>query len=390
VRHNRVLDTAADIYLDYAGSTPVHARVVDAMGAWFQHGYGNPSAAHGSGRAARAAIDSATETAARVLGCEADELAWTSGGTESNNWALFGALPRRGPGHVVVSAVEHKSVLASAAELELRGFDVSVVPVGSDGALEITQLERTLRPDTRLVSVMFANNETGVLQPVHAIGELCRRRGVIWHCDAVAALGKVALNVRELGCDLLSLSAHKLYAPKGTGLLFARRGLALAPLIHGCGQQCGRRGGTENTPGVVGFGRALEMLEAGEFRVLGESRWRDQLWERLRELVPDAELNGAGARLPNTLSVAFAGASAPDLQAELARRGVHCSAGSAGSGGAASHVLLAMGLGEARARSTLRFTTGLFTSEAQITAAARAVASCLRICRERELAAPTR
>src|SRR5688572_11550780 len=228
---------------------------------------------------------------------------------------------------------------------------------------------------------MLANNETGVLQPVREMASLCRSRGVLFHCDAVAAIGKVPVDVRELGCDTLSVSAHKLYAPKGCGVLFVRRGVSLRPLIHGCGQQCGMRSGTENTPGVMALARAFERMREGAFRAVESPALRDSLWRGISAIDPAARINGDGPRLPNTLSVAFRGVDGAELQAELGRRGVSCTAGAAASGGAASHVLLGMGLSEERARSTLRFSLCADTTAAHVERAVRALEASLAAVR---------
>lgn len=365
--------SSTSIYLDSAGSTPVHELVARAALESFSATYGNPSASHVEGLRARRAIDAASEHVARGLGCSSAELVWTSGGTESNNWALFGSAPSASSGHLIVSAIEHKSVLNAARELERRGHALTVLPVTEAGAVRPADLERALRPNTFLVSIMLANNETGVIQPWREIGALCRAAAVRSHCDAVAALGKLPLDVARLGCDLLSLSGHKLYSPKGCGVLYVRSGIELAPLIHGCGQQCGRRNGTENTSGAVGLGRAFELLTQGEFDGLRSPRLRDELRDALRAVVPDAIENGCEPRLPNTLSMAFPGFRASALQAELAARGVSVGTGAAAASGEASHVLSAMGFDTERARSTLRFTTGLYTDASHVAGAAEAL-----------------
>lgn len=367
-----------DLYLDYNGSTPVDADVARACGEWMSSGFGNAAASHPEGRKARAAIDRAREQIARLLGAEPDEIWFTSGGTESNNWALEGVMLRAPGGHLCVSAIEHKSVLRTAEYLAGRGHALTQIPVGADGRVRVDALARALRPDTRLVSVMLANNETGVLQPLDEISALCRSRGVLLHCDAVCAIGKVPVDVRGLGCDLLSLSAHKLYAPKGIGILFVRRGLEIDPLIHGCGQQCGMRSGSENTPGVIAFGVAAERALAGAFRAAEDlAVLRDELWAGIRGIVPGARVNGAGPRLPNTLSVVFPGVSAVELQSALGERGISVAAGAAASNGAPSHVLTAMGVSDEAARSTLRFSLGRHTTRASLAALWRALEEAL-------------
>lgn len=357
-----------DLYLDYNGSTPVDDAVADQCARWMSRGFGNAAAAHPEGQRARDAIDRARTIIAATIGASADEIWFTSGGTESNNWALIGAVARSG-GAVAVSSIEHKSVLKTAEHLASGGTRVSILPVSEDGTLELDRLDAALDADVRVVSVMLANNETGVIQPIAEVASRCRARGVALHSDAVCAIGKVPVDVRVIGCDLLSLSAHKLYAPKGVGVLYVRRGFDLAPLIHGCGQQSGMRSGSENTSGVVAFGTAFERMAAGAFQPAEPlDRLRDRLWAGIRGRIPAAVRNGAAPFLPNTLSVAFPGELGATLQAAFGRRGVSVAAGAAAATGAPSHVLKAMGCTDERARSTLRFSLGRFTTQATIDA----------------------
>lgn len=366
-----------ELYFDYNGSTPVDERVLEAALAWMRDGYANASASHPEGRRAAAAIAKAREQIALGISCKAQEIFFTSGGTEANNWALIGSARAQGRGHVVTSAIEHKSVLSTLRELERQGFESTIVAPRSDGAAHVEDVAAALRKETLLVSIMAANNETGVIQPVKAIGQLCRSRGVRFHVDAVSALGKIEINVREMGCDLLSLSSHKLYSPKGCGVLFVRDGTSLAPLIHGCGQQGGLRGGSENTPGAVAFGRALELLHEKAFGSTAKiGGLRDQLWELLRAKFPRAERNGSGPCMPNTLNVFFPGALAADTLSALGARGISVSAGAAGAQGETSHVLVAMGLGGARARASLRFSLGANSTLSGV----RALVDALEVC----------
>ncbi len=348
-----------ELYFDYNASTPVDERVLEEALKWMREGFANPSSSHPEGARAAAAIALAKERIAAGIGGFAREILFTSGGTEANNWALAGSARAAGRGHIVSSSIEHKSVLSSLRELGRQGFQVSIVAPRSDGALRVEDIAAAIRDDTILVSIMAANNETGAIQPVEAIGEVCRARGVRFHVDGVAALGKRELNVRAIGCDLLSLSGHKLYSMKGCGVLFVREGTALAPLIHGCGQQGGMRGGTENTAGAVAFGCAFERLREGAFgshQAIGALR--AQLFERLKAKFAGLELNGSAAALSNTLNVSFPGADAASLVQRLGARGFSVSAGAAGAGGATSHVLEAMGLVGGRARSSLRLSLG--------------------------------
>jgi cysteine desulfurase len=364
-------------YFDVNGSTPLDGSVAQTWVRFAAELWGNASAAHPEGARARAVIDSARARIARGLGARPDEIWFTSGGTESNNWALFGAAQAAPAGrrHLLVSGIEHKSVLRTAEALGRNGIEVEQLPVGASGAVRAEDVERALRPTTLAVALMLANNETGVIQPVAEVAALCRARGALLHCDAVAAIGKIAVDVRQLGCDLLSLSGHKLYAPKGVGILYVKQGTAFdskgtpacdddvaafPPLIHGCGQQKGMRSGTENTPGIAALGTAFERLAQGAFQHAEPHRLRDRLWQGIQEIEPRAQQNGSGARLPNTLSVAFPGRSGAELQSALGALGFSVAAGAAASNGTPSHVLLAMGLGAERARSTLRFSLGAF------------------------------
>lgn len=368
-------------YLDYNGSTPVDPAVRSAFLDALDHAVGNASAAHVAGLDAAAAIARARASIAQGIGARAEEIWFTSGGTESNNWAVLETArtaPR--PAHLVVSSIEHKSVLESARRAQELGAEVTFVDPRADGRVDVGDVERSLRPNTRLVALMLANNETGILQPVAEVAALCRPRGVRVLCDAVAAIGKVPVDVRALGCDFLSLSAHKLYAPKGVGILYARAETALTPFVVGCGQQCGMRGGTENTAAAVGFGRAFERLREGAFASGSDDTLREELWRRIREDHPDAQLNGSGARLPNTLSVAFPGADSGELQRLLSARGVSVATGAAASNGKVSHVLAAMGTSESLARGTLRFSLGVGVTRQTIEHACAALAAARTEC----------
>ncbi len=372
----------AETYLDCNGSTPVHPAVRAACEPFLSGHFANGSAGHPGGLAVRAALDAARIAAAGALGAREDEIVFTSGGSESNNHALLGTFGGRTGGHLVVSAIEHKSVLSTAAWLERQGVSVTRVAPRASGAVDEADVDRALRPDTALVSVMLANNETGVMQPVQAIAARTRARGIPLHVDAVAALGKVAIDVGALGCDLLSIAGHKLYAPKGSGCLWIRTGVHVEPLIHGCGQQRGTRGGTENTFATVGFGTALGLLAQDRLaEAAGEharvERLRDELLARILEIAPNAERNGSGPSLPNTLNVWFPGRAGHLLQAELGARGIAVAAGSAATGATPSHVLTAMGASSARASESLRFSLGLATTSSSIDRAVEALSAIL-------------
>ncbi len=365
------------IYLDYNATTPVDPRVADAMLPFLSGGFGNPSSAHRLGREARAAVERARTQVAACLGCDADEILFTSGGSESDNLALRGALAAAGGGHLVTSAVEHPAVLEVALALELEGrAQLSVVDVDSRGQVEVAAVERALRPDTRLVSLMLANNEVGTLQPVAEVARRCRERGILVHTDAAQAVGKVPVDVRALGIDLLTVAGHKLYAPKGVGALYVRRGVNIEPLIRGAGHERGLRAGTENVLGIVGLGVACEL--AGREVAVESPRLaslRDRLEARLRAGHQRLVVHGHPLeRLPNTSSVSFPGVDAGRLLAALTES-VAVSAGAACHGDQvkASHVLQAMGVPPEVAMGTLRLSVGRFTTEAEVDDGARLV-----------------
>lgn len=346
-------------YFDYNGSTPLDPRILDLVRDLQEAEWGNSAASHATGLSASKIVEEGRAKLAQALSAQPQEIFFTSGGTESNNWALFGTANERGSGHIVTTAIEHKSVLNSALELQRRGYDLTIVEPRSDGAVHLRDLQAALRDDTFLVSVMWANNETGVCQPVREIASLCNKRGILFHCDAVAAMGKLPIDVSEVPCDLLSLSAHKFHAPKGVGTLFIREGTKISPLLFGCGHQQGMRSGSENTVGIAAMAEAARMVSAGEFGRQSELETRrNQLWNGIRDRCSDAERNGAGGMLPNTLNVHFPGASSRLLQEHLTEMGFSVAAGASASKGTPSHVLMAMGFDEARASESLRFSLG--------------------------------
>ena len=359
--------SAVGKYFDYNGSTPLHPRIQALCLDLQQEYWGNSAAGHPAGRAASKIVEASRAKLARALGASPSEIDFTSGGTESTNWVLFGAARGRTSGHIVTSAIEHKSVLASARELESRGIQVTYVAPRSDGAVHLRDLEAELREDTFLVSVMWANNETGVCQPVRDIATLCKKRNLLFHSDAVAAMGKLPIDLSDVACDFLSLSAHKFHAPKGVGALFIREGAQLAPLLFGCGHQNGLRSGTENTVGIAGMAEAAALASAGEFGMQSalEAR-RNQLFNGLRERFPDCQRNGAGGMLPNTINVYFPGLPSAKFQRSLAEMGFSVAAGASASNGTPSHVLLAMGLSPERASQSLRFSLGHPTTAAHV------------------------
>lgn len=371
------------IYLDNNATTPVDPRVVEAMLPALREGWGNPSSGHRRGRMAKEMVEAARAEVAACLGVLPDEVVFTSGGSESDNWAFAGVVEARGGGHVVTSAVEHPAVLATARALERAGrIRLTVVGVDRTGRADPDEVARALAPDTILVSLMLANNEVGTLQPVAEVAEACRRRGVLVHTDAAQAVGKVPVDAGTLDVDLLTVAGHKLYAPKGVGVLVVRRGVAIAPMIHGAGHERGLRAGTENVPGIVGLGAACELVRrdlAGETPRL--AALRDTLEASLADGFPGLVLHGhRELRLPNTASVAFPGIDANALLAALADE-VAASAGAACHTGAVhpSAVLTAMGVDAAIATATVRFSLGRFTTAAEIEAGAHLVlaAACV-------------
>ena len=364
------------IYLDYNATTPIAPSVREAMQPFFVEHFGNPSSTHAMGRACRESIEDARTQVASMLGADSDEIVFTAGGTESNNLAILGTLFQRAPiidGHLIISNLEHPATTAPAAYAARWGIDVTVVQCDSDGVVSLESVEAAMRADTRLVSIMHANNELGTIQPIRAIGELCHSRGVVFHTDAAQTVGKIPVNVDEMHIDLLSIAGHKLYAPKGVGALYVRRDVAIDPVIHGAGHEMGLRPGTENVPYIVGLGRAAKLAQAG----LDEAgprmaELRDRLWDNLRE-GSDNSLGQNSAnveRLPNTLSVVFPGVYAaemlkrhPDLCASTASA---CHSGDT----TVSPTLAAIGLDADRARGVMRLSVGRYTTEAEIDQAA--------------------
>lgn len=351
------------IYLDHNATTPVAPEVLEALLPYLTTDWGNPSSTYQFGSRLKTVLETAREQVAELLGASPREILFTSGGTEANNTALHAAV-RACPGwrHIVTSAVEHSSVLEPCRALEQDGYRVTRLPVDRDGLLSLTDLENALTEDTAVVSLMWANNETGVLFPVQEIAELCRARGVLFHCDAVQAVGKVPVDVRRVPVDYLTLSGHKIHAPKGVGALYVRRQAPFTPLIRGGHQEQERRGGTEPVPLIVGLGRAAELARqrlpdyATKVRPL-----RDALEAGLLGSIPDTELNGHPTlRLPNTTNLTFRGIEAEALLILLDLEGICASAGSACLAGSAqpSHVIRAMKPDTATARRMLRFSLG--------------------------------
>ena len=361
------------IYLDNAATTAVSPEVVEAMLPYFTQVYGNASSVHGVGRDAKRAMENARRQVMKALNiAHPQEVYFTAGGTESDNWAIKAVALQRGSGHIITTAIEHHAVLHTCQWLEKRGYDVTYLPVDEYGRVTATQVEKALRPDTILVSVMAANNEVGTLQPIGEIGKLCRERGVLFHTDAVQAVGAVPIDVQAMHIDLLSLSGHKLHGPKGVGALYIRKGVKIEPLLHGGAQERGFRAGTENVPGIVGLGKAVEIAQANlADNAARMATLRDQLIHGLMERIPGTRLNGHPAeRLPNNANLIFDGVEGEALLLRLDLMGVAGSSGSACTSGALdpSHVLLALGLTPAEANGALRLSLGTDTTEEEIDA----------------------
>ena len=362
------------VYFDNSATTPLDPEVGRAMAPFLDAAFGNPSSLHQAGREARAAVEAARGEVASLVGAEPAEIVFTGSGTEADNLALVGAFEQDAARrHFVASAIEHPAVLETLRYLEARGAAVTQVRPDSDGIVSAAEIAAALRPDTRLVSVMAANNVVGTLQPVAQIGRLCRERGVLFHTDAVQAAGKMPLDVRADAIDLLSMSAHKLHGPKGVGALFVRKGVTLAPVVHGGGQERGLRSATENVAGIVGFGRAAALARANRADEAARLvSLRDRLLTGLGASVPSLRLLGHRfRRLPGHLCLALEGQEGETIKLLLAldEAGIAVSTGSACSASHASqpsHVLVAMGLDPIRARGSLRLTLGRFNTDAEV------------------------
>ncbi|HHW12630.1 MAG TPA: cysteine desulfurase NifS [Firmicutes bacterium] len=352
------------IYLDHAATTPVKPEVLEAMLPYFTEHYGNPSSIYKVAQRNKKAIDDARAVVAGHLGAQPNEIFFTSGGTEADNWAIKGmaeALKEKG-NHIITTNIEHHAVLHPCQYLEKNGFEVTYLEVDPDGLVSAEQVEAAIRPETILITIMYANNEIGTIMPIAEIGAVAKKHGIVFHTDAVQAVGHLPIDVHAQNIDLLSLSGHKFYGPKGTGALYVRRGLKLPPLLHGGGQERNRRAGTENVPGIVGLAKALDLacqdMEAKNAKI---KALRDYLIDGIKARIPYCRLNGhREKRLPNNVNFSFEFIEGESLLLLLDMEGIAASSGSACTSGSLdpSHVLLALGLPHEQAHGSVRFTLG--------------------------------
>jgi cysteine desulfurase len=358
------------VYLDHNASTPVHPEVVAEMVPYFGEVFGNPSSVHGFGRAAREAVDVARERVAAFLRARPDDIVFTSGGTESDNFGVKGLAWARGRGHLITSKIEHHAVLRTCQALEAQGFSVTYLPVDETGMVDPDDVRRALRPDTIAISIMHANSEVGTIQPARAIGAIAREAGVPFHVDAVQTFGKVEIDVDAFNIDLMSFSGHKIYGPKGVAGLYIRKGTKLVSVQHGGEHERRRRAGTENVPGIVGFGKAVEVrgremkAEAARLTAL-----RDRLWHGICDRVPDVRLNGHPTeRVPGTANISYKNVESESIVLGLDLKGIAVSAGSACTSGSVepSYVLVAMGVPVEWAMGAVRSSLGRSTTAEDI------------------------
>ncbi len=395
------------VYLDFNATTPVEPEVLDAMLPFFSTEFGNAASIHTFGQKSRAAVETAREKVAALIGARPQEIVFTSGGTESDNHAIFGVvlqplLPARSEGegsvadgavrsgeigrHIITTAIEHEAVLNACQALEKEGVAVTYLPTDHEGQIDLEELRRAIRPETILITIMHANNELGTIQPLEEIGRLAAETDVYLHTDAVQSAGKIPIDVNALGVDLLSISGHKLYAPKGIGALYVRGGTRLRQLLYGGHHQRGFRPGTENVAGIVGFGKAAEIARKSLAETAQRvSTLRDKLEQGLLHRVPQSRVNGGAApRTPNTANLVFPGVEGEALLIALDLRGLACSTGAACSSGAVepSHVLTAIGLPPEEARASLRFSLGRHTTSADLDFALSVVPAAVAQLRE--------
>ncbi|MBW2010631.1 MAG: cysteine desulfurase [Deltaproteobacteria bacterium] len=371
------------VYLDYNGTTPNDPEVIEAMRPFLENEFGNPSSSHWYGIKPKKAVENARKQVASLLSCSPDEIVFTSGGTESNNYAIKGiAWACRSKGnHIITSRIEHPAVQEVCLFLEGLGFEITFLPVDEYGLVSLCDLENAIRPETVLITIMHANNEVGTVQPIEEISNLARKHGIVMHTDAAQSVGKISADVNNLGVDLLSIAGHKIYAPKGTGALFVRNSIKPEKFMHGAGQENGRRAGTENVPGIVGLGKACEIAGRDPAdNMTHMKRMRDLLYSGLKNELEAITLNGhMEKRLPNTISLSFQGLEANRILEEIGLE-VAVSAGAACHSDKVeiSHVLKAMNIPLNRAKGTLRFSTGKMTTEAEINTAVKVTSEAVK------------
>ncbi len=358
------------VYLDHSATTPVDPRVFEAIKPYLTESYGNPSSIYRAGQDVRKAVEDAREMVANLVGAKPKEIIFTSGGTESDNTAIKGVALNRGGGHIITSAIEHPAVLKVVAWLEKQGFEATYVGVGSEGVVDPDDVRKAIRPDTIIVSIMHANNEVGTIQPIEEVAAVAHERGVLFHTDAVQTAGKLPIDVGKVGIDLLSLSAHKIYGPKGIGVLYVKKGTKFDPCVHGGHQEWGKRGGTENVAGIVGLGKAAEIATGGmkaDAERIG--RLRDRLEKGLESRISDLLFNGhREKRLYSISNICVKYVEGEAMLLRLDFHGIAASSGSACTSGSLepSHVLLAMGISAEIAHGSLRFSLGRVNSEEDI------------------------
>ncbi|MCK4715931.1 MAG: aminotransferase class V-fold PLP-dependent enzyme, partial [Candidatus Marinimicrobia bacterium] len=368
------------IYLDHNASTPLIPEVINAIMPFLKNHYGNPSSSHYYGQEGKKTIEYSREQLATLLNCSADEIIFTSGGSESNNMALKGIASRYNSGHIVTSAVEHPAILEVCRFLENNGYNITYLPVDEFGLVDTKSLVHAIRSDTILITIMLANNEVGTIQPIREIAQIAHERNILMHTDAAQAVGKIHVDVQELEVDLLSVAGHKMNAPKGIGALYIKTGTKVKPLIHGAGHERGLRPGTENVLEIVGLGTAAEVFHSNEKTILAEQKARgDQFWSELKKAIPKIELNGhQEQKLRNTINTYFPGIDANTLLSDLpevaASAGAACHADSLEP----SHVLKAMGLSNERILGSIRFSVGRTTTAQDVSTAVRKISEAYR------------
>ena len=358
------------IYLDNAASTPVHEQVFHEMIPFLQDQFGNPSSIHRYGRFAQRAIQNARKQIAHLINSEPNEILLTSGGTESNNTALFGLAHAAKGNHIITSSIEHEAILEPCKKLEKEGFEITYIPVDDSGLVNSKDIEKSITPETCLVSIMFANNEVGTIQPIQEISKICHDKQIVFHTDAVQAVGKVKLDVKELGIDMLSISSHKINGPKGVGSLYIKKGIEIIPFIFGGGQENGMRSGTENVASIVGFGKACQLAQENmKQNILHLQNIRNNLIAKVMKEIPLVTLNGhSDQRIANNAHFTFLGVNGEDLIIKLDENGIAASTGSACSVRVQkeSHVLKAMGFSHDQIAGSLRLTVGISNTDSEI------------------------